>query len=54
MTDETKTSDNEYNFNFWPSLLTIVFVTLAATGNCSACGLDHDYVSDVVAPECPE
>lgn len=24
----------------------VVFIVLAFTGNCAACGLDHDYMSD--------
>ena len=52
MTDEDKTETSpSRSFHLWPGFWTIVFVVLAATGNCQACGLDHDYVHEYT--ECP-
>ena len=28
---------------------TVMWLVLALTGNCSVCGMDHDYVSDVLS-----
>jgi hypothetical protein len=44
--DGEKREVRTWNLQIWPGFWGLVFVVCAATGNCTVCGLDHDYVRE--------